>query len=95
MYISGILGEMELRQGATPWLCENRGIQATTITGFNGRTRHVDMHLKFSQECIDNGLFGLPYVPTTKQLADSFTRLLRTPSLVEFINWSSHVGCEV
>ncbi|CAN0391142.1 unnamed protein product, partial [Discosporangium mesarthrocarpum] len=75
IYIRGILGE--LVQDATPWYCDNRGaIQASSITGFNGRTKHVDMKLKCTREYVEKDLFNIQYVSTTKQLADILTKRL-------------------
>lgn len=67
LHISDILGAMGQSQGATPWLCDNRGaIRAATIMGFNGRTEHLNIKLKYSSKYIEKQLFALRYVPTTK-----------------------------
>ncbi|CAM9639234.1 unnamed protein product, partial [Choristocarpus tenellus] len=57
--------------------CDNRGaIQLGKITGFSGRTKHVDMKLKCTREYMDQGLFHVQFIPTSKQLADSLTKFL-------------------
>ncbi|CAM9821614.1 unnamed protein product [Choristocarpus tenellus] len=77
IFLQGILGEISILQDQTPWFCDNRGaIQASRITGYNGRTRHVDMKLKCTREYVDQGLFHVEYVPTLKQLADILTKPL-------------------
>ncbi|CAN0501684.1 unnamed protein product, partial [Discosporangium mesarthrocarpum] len=44
IFIPGILAEMGIPQGATAWYGDNRGArQAAAITGFNGRTKHVNI----------------------------------------------------
>ncbi|CAN0474038.1 unnamed protein product, partial [Discosporangium mesarthrocarpum] len=71
---------------ATPWYCDNRGaIQASSITGFNGRTKHVDMKLKCTREYVEKDLFHIQYVSTTKQLADILTKRLRKSLTINFV----------
>ncbi len=45
------LGELGLEQSRIPWFCDNH---ATTISartsGFNGRTRHIDVKMKFTRQ---------------------------------------------
>ncbi|CAN0438341.1 unnamed protein product [Discosporangium mesarthrocarpum] len=86
IYIRGILGELGLVQDATPWYCDNRGaIQASIITGFNDRTKHVDMKLKCTREYVEKDLFNIQYVSTTKQLADILTKRLRKSLTLNFV----------
>ncbi|CAM9746957.1 unnamed protein product, partial [Choristocarpus tenellus] len=60
IFLRDILGEIGVLQDQTPWFCNNRGaIQAGSITGFNGRTKHMDMKLKCTREYVDQGLFHL------------------------------------
>ncbi len=46
----GILEELGFRQDRTQWFCDNKAtiVSAKTL-GFNGRTRHVDVKLKFTR----------------------------------------------
>ncbi|CAM9963982.1 unnamed protein product, partial [Choristocarpus tenellus] len=77
IFLRGILGEIDILQDQTPWFCGNCGaIQAGIITGFNGRTKHVDMKLKCTREYVDQDLFHVENVPTSKQLADISTKSL-------------------
>ncbi|CAN0435681.1 unnamed protein product, partial [Discosporangium mesarthrocarpum] len=78
IFIRGILSEMGISQGATAWYGDNRGaLQAAAITGLNSRTKHVDIKLKCTREYIHDRYFDVQFVPTTKQLADIFTKSLR------------------
>ncbi|CAM9525895.1 unnamed protein product [Choristocarpus tenellus] len=87
IFLQGILGEIGILQDQTPSFCDNRGaIQASRITGYNGRTRHVDMKLKCTREYVDQGLFHVEYVPTSKQLADILTRPLRKNLTSSFVH---------
>ncbi|CAM9216046.1 unnamed protein product, partial [Choristocarpus tenellus] len=77
IFLQGILGEIGILQDQTPWFCDNRGaIQASRIPGYNGRTRRVDMKLKCTREYVDQGLFHVEYVQTSKQLDDILTKPL-------------------
>ncbi|CAM9882536.1 unnamed protein product, partial [Choristocarpus tenellus] len=77
IFLQGILGEIDILQKQIPWFCDNRGaIQASSITGFNGRTKHVDMKLKCTREYVNQGIFHIEYVPTSRQLADILTKSL-------------------
>ena len=85
LFLRGILGEPGLVQSTIPRWCDNRGvIQAATTTGFNGRTKHVDVKLKCSREYVRRGLFEVKYVSTQDQLADIFTKRLRGPPVAKF-----------
>ncbi len=77
-FLRGLLEELGLRQPRTPWFCDNQAtiISARTI-GFNGRTRHVDVKLKFTRQECERGYIELQYVPTDQQLADGLTKRLR------------------
>ena len=38
------------------------------------RTKHVEVDKHFIKEKLDSGLICMPYIPTTKQIADVFTK---------------------
>ncbi len=72
------IGELGAEQGRTPWLCNNQAaIMAAKTCGFNGRTRHVDIKLKFTRQEHELGKVEILYVPTDKQLADGLAKRLR------------------
>ncbi len=50
---------------------------AAKTCGFNGRTRHVDIKLKFTRQEHELGKVEILYVPTDKQLADGLAKRLR------------------
>ncbi|CAN0022724.1 unnamed protein product, partial [Choristocarpus tenellus] len=85
IFIQGILGKIGILQNQTPWFCDNCGaIQASSITGFNGRTKHVDRKLKCTREYVDQGISHVEYVPTSRQLADILTKSLRKSLTSDF-----------
>ncbi|CAM9572152.1 unnamed protein product [Choristocarpus tenellus] len=87
IFVRGILGEIGVLQDQTPWFCDNRGaIQAGSITGFNGRTKHVDMKLKSIRENMDQGLFHVEYIPASKQLGDILTKSLCKSLTSDFVH---------
>ncbi|CAN0510433.1 unnamed protein product, partial [Discosporangium mesarthrocarpum] len=87
IFIRGILAEMGIPQGATAWYGDNRGaLQAAAITGFYGRTKHVDIKLKCTREYINDRSFDVQFVPTTKQVADIFIKRLRKSEILVFID---------
>ncbi len=50
---------------------------AAKTCGFNGRTRHVDIKLKFTRQEHERERVEILYVPTNRQLADGLTKKLR------------------
>ncbi|CAM9679381.1 unnamed protein product [Sphacelaria rigidula] len=87
LFIRGILEDMGLPQDTTLWFCDNRGaIQAATVTGFNERTRHVDMKLESSRQYVEKKLFTVRYVPTSEQRADILMKRVKRSSVSDFFN---------
>ncbi|CAN0032881.1 unnamed protein product [Discosporangium mesarthrocarpum] len=87
IFIRGILAMIGIRQAAMAWYGDKRGaLQAAAITSFNGRTKHVDMKLKCMRKYIARDFFNVHFVPTTKQLADIFTKCLRRSATFGFID---------
>ncbi len=76
-FMKGFLGEMGFGQARIPWFCDNTAtiISAKTL-GFNGRTRHVDVKLKFTRQEHELGNIELVYIPTEDQIADGLTKRL-------------------
>ncbi len=85
-FLRGVMTELGFVQSTIPWFCDN---QATIVyartTGFNGRTRHVDVKLKFTRQECERGQVTLQYVPTNRQLADCLTKRLRRVKHGEFV----------
>ncbi|MCP4329096.1 MAG: Ty1/Copia family ribonuclease HI [Alphaproteobacteria bacterium] len=84
-FLKGLLVELGLEQFKTPWFCDNQAtIVSAKTPGFNGRTRHVDVKLKFTRQEHELGNIELNYVPTDQQLADGLTKRLRRTKHNEF-----------
>ncbi len=72
-----MLNELGIHQKRMPWLCDNQAaIAAAKTRGFNGRTRHVDIKLKFTRQEHNEKRVEIEYIPTNKQLADGLTKKL-------------------
>ncbi len=73
----GILEELGFRQDRTQWFCDNKAtiVSAKTL-GFNGRTRHVDVKLKFTRQEHYRNAVELTYVSTNEKMADGLTKRL-------------------
>ncbi|CAM9822090.1 unnamed protein product, partial [Choristocarpus tenellus] len=86
IFLRAILGELGILKGVTVWYGDNRGaIQAATTEGFNGRTRHVDIKLKCTEEYVSKGQFTVKYIPMTLQLAEILTKTLRKKQVEDFV----------
>ncbi len=53
--------------------------------GFSGRTRHVDVKLKFTRQECESKRVKLQYVPTDQQLADVLTKRLKRVKHSQFV----------
>ncbi len=77
-FLSAVMVELGFVQSKTPWFCDNQAVIVSARTiGFNRRTRHVDIKLKFTRHECEQGRFELQYVLTDRQLADGLTKRLR------------------
>ena len=43
---------------------------------FHTRTKHIDVHYHFVQECVEDGTFEITHIPTGEMLADGLTKAL-------------------
>ncbi len=76
-FLRGVMTELGIAQSTIPWFCDNHAaIVAAGTKGFNGRTRHVDVKLKFTRQECERKRASLHYVPTDRQLADGLTKRL-------------------
>lgn len=51
---------------------------------FHGRTKHVDIKVKFLREQLDDGVVDLAFTPTDEQVADGLTKALDRPAFERF-----------
>ncbi len=85
-FLGGIMKELGFVQSTIPWFCDNQAtIVSAKTMGFNGRTQHVDVKLKFTRQACERGRVTLQYVPTNQQLADCLTKRLRRIKHGEFV----------
>ncbi len=86
-FLRGITEELGFKQSTIPWFCDNQAtIKTARTTGFNGRTRHVDVKLKFTRQECEQGIVTLKYVPTDHQMADVLTKRLRKVKHNRFVS---------
>ncbi len=78
--------ELGLEQPGIPWDCDNQStIVSARTMGFSGRTRHVDVKLKFTRQECESKRVKLQYVPTDQQLADVLTKILKRVKHSQFV----------
>lgn len=64
---------------------DNQGaIALANKTGYNARTKHVDIRHHFIREKVSSGDIKIDYVETQQQLADILTKALATKRLSTF-----------
>ncbi len=75
--VKGFLTEIGFGQTKIPWFCDNCAtILSAKTPGFNGRTSHIDVKLKFTRQEHELGNIELLYVSTDDQIADGLTKRL-------------------
>ena len=70
-------------QGTEPspvpiWVDNQGAIALAKKTGWNRRTRHINVRYQFVQKAIEDGTILMEYVPTDSQLADGLTKALKS-----------------
>ena len=57
--------------------CDNKAaISIAHNSVHHNRTKHVEVDKHFIKEKLESGLICMPYIPTAKQIADVFTKVL-------------------
>ena len=46
-------------------------------------TKHIELHMHFIRQLIQNGVIALEYIPTTGQVADLFTKPFASPRFLQ------------
>ena len=86
LWLAGFLEELGLGQGASVLYCDNMSAIATAkSTSVKERTKHIDVRHHFLREVVQSKALRLEHVPTTKQLADSLTKIASQQSLDRFV----------
>ena len=52
----------------------------------NSRSKHIDVHYHYVRQQLEDGNFGILYVPTADNLADLLTKNLPKPRHLELAN---------
>jgi hypothetical protein len=73
-----------LKDDATVLMGDNQGsLFLGNHAKTNSRTKHIDIRHHFIRECCESNIIKLLYIPTTKMLADLFTKPLGPNKFVE------------
>ena len=60
--------------------CDNQSAIHISINPIEHQwTKHIEIHMHFIQQLIQDGVFTLEYLPTEAQVADIFTKPLASP----------------
>ncbi len=86
-FTKGFLGEIGFEQSRVPWFCDNQAsIMSAYTPGFNGRTRHIDVKMKFTRQEHELGNIEILYIPTDDQIADGPTKRLTKAKHKQFMS---------
>jgi hypothetical protein len=76
-WIRNLLSELKFKLPAIPLLVDNQGAMfLASNPAQEGRTKHIEIPEHYICECIHDGKIKLYYIPTDKQVADTFTKNL-------------------
>ena len=76
-WIRNLLSKLKFQLCPIPLLVDNQGaIFLASNPAQEGHTKHIEIPEHFIHECIHDGKIKLYYVPTTEQVADTFTKNL-------------------
>jgi hypothetical protein len=76
-WIRNLLSELKFKLPAIPLLVDNQGAMfLASNPAQEGRTKHIEILEHYIRECVHDGKIKLYYIPTDKQVADTFTKNL-------------------
>lgn len=76
IWLRCLLQDMGIRVSSpTPMFCNNKSaIQIAHNSVFHERTKHIEIDCHFVRQHLQHGTLSLPYMPSSLQLADFFTK---------------------
>ncbi|KAL6529169.1 hypothetical protein OROGR_014792 [Orobanche gracilis] len=76
VWLRWLLADMGIQcSGPTPLHCDNKSaIQIAHNSVFHERTKHIEIDCHITRHHYDHGTISLPFVSSTNQLADFFTK---------------------
>ena len=88
IWIKRILEELHIESSSPMKLfCDNKSaISIAHNPVQHDRTKHVEIDRHFIKEKLDRGEICMPFVPTTEQLADVFTKGLYRQKFEDFLS---------
>jgi transposase InsO family protein len=96
-WIRNLLSELKFKLPAIPLLVDNQGAMfLASNPAQEGRTKHIEIPEHYIRECVHDGKIKLYYIPTDKQVADTFTKNLTWQRFednrkrLQLIPYSSH-----
>ncbi|KAI5313451.1 hypothetical protein L3X38_042627 [Prunus dulcis] len=77
LWMKQMLCDYDIVQGTLIIFCDNQSaINISKNPVEHSRTKHIDIRHHFIRDLVADDLLALKYIPTDKQLADIFTKLL-------------------
>ena len=77
LWIWNLLSELKFKLPTVPLYVNNQGaIFLASNLAQEGRTKHIEIPEHYIRECVHDGKIKLYYIPTNKQVADTFTKNL-------------------
>ena len=76
-WIWNLLSELKFKFSTVPLYVDNQGaIFLASNPAQEGHTKHIEIPEHYIHECVHDGKIKLYYIPTNKQVADTFTKNL-------------------